>query len=346
MRVDGAQRSQGFADGRGVMRKVVDDGDAGDDGAHFKAALDAFEAGQSGLNCFFADALVRGQRGGGRGVERVVFAGQRHFKFGPQGAVAPDFPTSHAVLLTGVAEILDAPVGGGGEAVALHAAKGVADALGDVGVAVVGQDQASAGNEIHETLESDFYGVEIGVDVSVVKFNVSEDERVRKIVQEFGPFIEEGGVVFIAFHDESARGTQLKTGGEIFSHAADEERRFKRGIIPRGALINPRQHAGCGGFAMRAGDHQRLPTDEKLLAQQGGHGGEGNPVVEHAFNLGVAAGERVADDDEVGSGIEIGFSVGLKDGNAKFAKEIAHGRIGGFVGAGDAMALQLQKAGQ
>ena len=46
LRIDGAQRAQGFADGGGMMREVVDDGDAGDFGAHFKAALDTFETGE------------------------------------------------------------------------------------------------------------------------------------------------------------------------------------------------------------------------------------------------------------------------------------------------------------
>ena len=85
---------------------------------------------------------------------------------------------------------------------------------------------------------------------------------------------------------------------------------------------------------------------EKLLAQQGGHRGEGNALVENAFHLGIAARERVADDNQIGRGIEIGFGVGLENGNAERAKQIAHGRIGSLVRAGDAMALQLQKSGE
>ena len=42
----GAQCTQRFADGRGVMRKVVDDCDAADLRAHFQTPLDALEAGQ------------------------------------------------------------------------------------------------------------------------------------------------------------------------------------------------------------------------------------------------------------------------------------------------------------
>ena len=77
-----------------------------------------------------------------------------------------------------------------------------------------------------------------------------------------------------------------------------------------------------------------------------GHGGEGNALVEDALDFRIAARERVADDDEIGRGREVRFGVGLEDGNAERAEQIAHGRIGGLVGAGDAMALQLKQAGE
>ena len=121
LRIDGAQCAQGFADGRGVMGEVVDDGDAGDLGAHFEAALDAFEAGERGLNCFLADALAGGERGGGGGVERVVFAGKTHLQARPrERRHAADFPTGEAVF---VAQVADSPVGFGGEAIAFDRQK-------------------------------------------------------------------------------------------------------------------------------------------------------------------------------------------------------------------------------
>ena len=44
-----------------------------------------------------------------------------------------------------------------------------------------------------------------------------------------------------------------------------------------------------------------------------------------------------------GAGRKIGFGVWLEDGNAERAEQIAHGRIGGLVGAGDAMALSCSR---
>ena len=140
--VDGAESAEGFADGGGVVGEVVDDGDAGDLGADFKPAFDAFEGGEGGLDGGERNALMGGEGGGGGGVEGVVLAGQMHFEVGPGGVVAEDLPAGAVVY---VAEILDAPVGGLREAVALDGAEGVGDAVGDVGAAVVGDDDAGGG---------------------------------------------------------------------------------------------------------------------------------------------------------------------------------------------------------
>ena len=176
------------------------------------------------------------------------------------------------------------------------------DALGHVFAAVVGDDEAAARDEIDEALEGGLDGFEIGVDVGVVELDVGEDERVGKVVEELRTLVEEGGVVLVAFDDEGARGAQLEAGAEVFCDAADEERRLERGILARGDLVNPRQHAGGGGFAVGSGDDERLAADEKLFAQQRGHRGEGNALVEDALDFRVAARERVADDDEIGRG--------------------------------------------
>ena len=250
----------------------------------------------------------------------------------------------HAAVV--VAQIADLPVGGIAESVAFDGAEGAADAFGDVGAAVVGDDEAAARNEIDETLEGGLDGFEIGVDVGVVELDVSEDERVRKVVEELGALVEEGGVVLVAFDDEGARGAELEAGAEVFSDAADEKRGLERGMFARGDLVDPGEHAGGGGFAVGSGDDERFAAGEEFFAQERGHGGEGNALVEDALDFRIAAGERIADDDEIGSGVEIRFGVGLEDGNAERAKQIAHGRIGSFVRTGDAMALELQQAGE
>ena len=91
------------------------------------------------------------------------------------------------------------------------------------------------GTRLTRRLNAVFDGFEIGVDVGVIEFDVGEDQRVGKVVQKLRSLVEEGGVVFVAFDDEGARGPQLKAGAEVFRHAADEERRLERGIFLREA---------------------------------------------------------------------------------------------------------------
>ncbi len=165
-------------------------------------------------------------------------------------------------------------------------------------------------------------------------------------MEEFWSFIEEGRIVFVAFDDEGARGPQMKAGAEIFRYASDEEGWLKRGVVTRGDLINPREHAGSGGLAMRACDDERFAAGKEFFVEQRGHGRKRNPFVEDVFNFGITARERIADDDEIGRRVEVRFGVRLENRNAERTKQVAHGRIGGAVGARDAMSLQLKEAGE
>src|SRR5215472_15464460 len=117
------------------MREVVDDGDAANDIAHFKASLDAFEAGECGTNRIPADALTEGECGGCGRVERVVLAGKLHGQLGPQLIVKPYLPAGLAVA---VPQVADLPVGLWLEAVTFDAAEGFADAFVNIVAAIKG----------------------------------------------------------------------------------------------------------------------------------------------------------------------------------------------------------------
>ncbi len=243
-----------------------------------------------------------------------------------------------------VAEAGETPVGFGGEAVTLDGAEGLCDALGDVGAAVEGYDASAAGYEVDEAFEGGFDGGEVGVDVSVVELDVGEDGGVGEVVEELGAFIEECRVVLIAFEDEGLCGADFEAGAEVFGYASDEEGWGEGGVLAAGDLEDPGEHAGCGGFSVGSDDDEGLACGEELVVEDGGHGGEGDAVVEDEFELGVAAGDGVADDDEVGAGGEVGLGVGLEDGDAEGGELVAHGRVGCGVGAGDAVSLLLEHA--
>ena len=81
-----------------------------------------------------------------------------------------------------MAQIADLPGCIVAESVALHAAQSMGYALGDILASVVGHDEAAAGNKIDEALECCLDGIEVGVDVGVVEFDMGEDEGVGEVV--------------------------------------------------------------------------------------------------------------------------------------------------------------------
>ncbi len=64
----------------------------------------------------------------------------------------------------------------------------------------------------------------------------------------FGAFVEEGGVVLVAFEDEWLASRTLEAGAEILRDAADEKGWRELGLSLRRDFIDPRQHAGGGGL--------------------------------------------------------------------------------------------------
>ena len=91
------------------------------------------------------------------------------------------------------------------------------------GEAIEGYDASAARNQIHQAFECGLDGVEIFVDVGVIELDRSQNDRVGKIVQELRSFVEESGVVFVAFEDEVLAGAEMKARTEILGDAADQE---------------------------------------------------------------------------------------------------------------------------
>jgi hypothetical protein len=56
---------------------------------------------------------------------------------------------------------------------------------------------------------------------------------------------------------------------------------------------------------MCAGYDEGFAAFEERFADEGGHRGEWNAFVKNALHFRIAAGESIADDDEVGCGIEV-----------------------------------------
>src|SRR5262249_59215665 len=98
-----------------------------------------------------------------------------------------------------------------------------------VGVGVVGDDVALAGDQVDEPFEGGLDRVQVCEYSRVVELDRGKDDRLGKVVKELGAFIEEGGVVLVAFQDEVFSLAQRKTAPEIFRDSAYQKRRVLAG---------------------------------------------------------------------------------------------------------------------
>ena len=95
--------------------------------------------------------------------------------------------------------------------------------------------------------------VQILVDVSVIKFEIVDDEPVRPVVHKLGTFVEERCIVFISFDNEALAAAVSCGDAEIRGDATDKKPGFQAGLFE-----DPCQHTRSRRFAMRAGNGKNL----------------------------------------------------------------------------------------
>ena len=103
-------------------------------------------------------------------------------------------------------------------------------------------------------MELAFDGLDVGVDVGVVVFEVVQNGGARAVVNELGALVEERRVVFVRLHHKMVPRAEPCTNTKVRGDTAHQKTRFEARM-----LQNPRHHAGSGGLAMRAG-HRNDPT--------------------------------------------------------------------------------------
>src|SRR5262249_27708640 len=82
--VPAPQGAQGFSNGRGMMAKIIDHGNAADFATHLLPALDPAKREQRFLNLRNRDAVKVSGRYGHRGIADIEIPDERHLKFRPE----------------------------------------------------------------------------------------------------------------------------------------------------------------------------------------------------------------------------------------------------------------------
>jgi hypothetical protein len=256
----------------------------------------------------------------------------------PEGAVAKDVEfraSAHGGDSVG-------PPVAGFETEGGHGRLGFIQHVPNRGAPDTGDDEPGARHDANQPAERELDRFEIAVDVGVVELDVLDQDDMGKIVQELGRLVEKRGVVFVALDDEVRAAPDPKAAGEILRDSPKHERR----ISPR-RLEDPGEQRRRRGLSVGSGhDHRPVATNEQLFERLGqrrvAHTG-----VEHVFDLGIAARERVPDHDQIRGGVPDMRRVETGENlDPQPFEERGHRRIDSVVGSGDLVACGFEHPGQ
>ena len=219
------------------------------------------------------------------------------------------------------------------ESVGLHGTKRLGHHAAHRGAFAPANDAPAPRHQIHQPPELQLDGGEVGVNIGVIEFERGDDQIVGAVVQKLRALVEKRGIVLVALDDELLAAAQSIALAEVFRHAADQE----IGPAPR-HLKDPSQQGSGGGFAVRAGHHQRIVSRQEKLLDRFGKRAIGNLVVEDELEFGIAARDGVADDHQVRPRREIRFGEPVFPANAQFFEQRGGGRVDARVRAAHAIA--------
>jgi hypothetical protein len=210
-----------------------------------------------------------------------------------------------------------------------------------IGAVGAEQQQTVLRHQVRQPAERQPHLVDAAVDVGVVELDVVDDGDVGEVLQELRGLVEERAVVFVAFDDEVAAGTHPVAGAlgaEVERDAADEDRRVELAVRqqPSGQRRGRR-------LAMRAGEDDRSRSPEELLADRLRERAIANLPLQHAFQLGVAARDGVADDHQVDVAGDVLRRIAGHRADPLAGEKVAHRRVDVLVGAADVVAAAAQQ---
>ena len=175
-------------------------------------------------------------------------------------------------------------------------------------------------------------------DVGVVELEVVQQRRAWPVVNELAALVEERGVVFVGFDDEGLALAQARRHAEVQRHAADQKARLQPA-----ALEDPREHRGRRRLAMRAGHGEHMAVLQHVLGEPLRAARVRDASIEDRLDQRVAAGDDVADDEQIGFQRELRRVVAFDQFDAERAQLIAHRRVHAFVATGDAVTRFARK---
>lgn len=327
------QRPQRFPNRRGMMAKIIDHTDPPAFPAKGHPPFHPLEAGKGRLNLGVGQAAMSGTGRHGQSVADVEFTDQGNLE---SGASDLEF--------TGLGPQMD-PRGPNvirfAEPESLHRTVPDVQERRHAGIVAIGQQQAVPRDEVEEAPESELDIRERTEDVGMVHLQVVQQGDFGEVVDELAAFVEERGVILVAFQDEPRRVGEPRALTQVGRDTADEERG-----IQSGALEHPGEQRRGGGLAVGAGDDQRAFPAQKAFLEQLRQGAITQLVLQHEFCLRIPARNRVADHHQIRAMGEVGFRITRARNDPAGRQEGGHGRINDvLVGTGHGIAAFAQGDG-
>src|SRR4030095_1034525 len=143
-----------------------------------------------------------------------------------------------------------------------------------------------------------------------------DDEIVGMVVEELRAAIPESGFVFVAFENHFRAISKTVALAEIFGDSAHQKSR-----LSARRMKNPGEHSGGRSFAVRAADDDGMFAGKKNLLEDFRHGAIRNLAFKRFFKFGIAAGNDVANDDEIRPRREVRSIEAVFVGDAERIKE-------------------------
>ncbi len=318
-----SQPLQSQSDRGRVVGEVIEDSDAAAFTKKFHAATHSLKPGQRLHRIGRLDPDPGRCRNCRAGIQRIVTAGQVPFQLTDTCVVMEELD-----LAGGRVEQFDSPLRltlpvhakalDGAPATALeHALK--------IGILGIDDDRAVAWNRSQQVIELGFDGLEIGIDVGVVEFQVVQDRHRGPVVHELGALVKERGVVFVGLdHEHFLAGPGADA--EIARYAADQKARLE--IC---GIQNPGQHAGGRGLAVGSGNSQHGLARQVVFAQPARTRDVFDARVQDVLDGRVAPAQGIADDHQPGSCWQVGRGVAFLEMDAQCFELGAHRWVDVFV---------------
>src|ERR1700721_1677365 len=116
-----------------------------------------------------------------------------------QLATTGHLPASPCLVMP---KIGDVPIRVGMEPISLNLAESLCNTLSNILATIERYNPPTPGNKVHKAFERSLDSIEVGINVSMIKFHMRQNRSIREIVQKLRPLVEERRIVLIAFNQK------------------------------------------------------------------------------------------------------------------------------------------------